>query len=719
MQNNYQDYLRDELDRIDRVVLSLFDDWKKNNTHVEHDFMGLCITDEEIEAIISQASPPPGSTDLPGDTDSQTDRSDTTPTADRTSPGRSRSRIVTLASLFGLSPVEVDILLLCLASELDLKYEKIYAYLQNDVTKKRPTVDLVSRILFQSAAGRLQARDYFAADAPLMRNRLLWCVPVDHQMQVPLLSQSLKVDERIIRYLTGSDVCDERLVQLCKVVMPEKTLGEFLSDNQDIGRLALVTRWHQENNLPAVMYFYGPAGTGKRHVAEAICRDLEKKMLVADSRALNEEHGDEMLLLILREAMLQDAAVYFTGFDQFPARDTTGDRVQFFTAIDRFPGWVFIGASIPYEPPAVVRIHRFYRQEFRYPSYELRKKVWEGHLLGQAAPDVDIPALATAFRFSGGQIQDAIRSAEGYAAAKNPGHTRLAMDDLFSGCKAQSNKNLSAFARAIRPVYHWDDIVLPADVKTQLQEICDYIRYRDRVYSDWGFEKKISLGKGLNILFTGPSGTGKTMAAEIIAAEAGLDLYKIDLSSVVSKYIGETEKNLKNVFSEAETSNAILFFDEADALFGKRSEVRDAHDRYANIEINYLLQKMEESEGVVILASNFPKNIDEAFRRRMHFAVEFSQPEREQREEIWRRVFPKQTPVAGDIDYPFLSGFKITGGNIRNIALNAAFLAAADSGAIAMRHIIRATRREFQKTGKLCVKDEFGPYYQMIEGDTL
>ena len=220
------------------------------------------------------------------------------------------------------------------------------------------------------------------------------------------------------------------------------------------------------------------------------------------------------------------------------------------------------------------------------------------------------------------------------------------------------------------------------------------------------------------MLFVGPSGTGKTMAAEIIAGELGLDLYKIDLSGVVSKYIGETEKNLSTIFQEAEQSNAILFFDEADAIFGKRSEVKDAHDRYANIEVNYLLQKMEEYEGITILASNFPKNFDDAFTRRLRFIVGFPFPEEVYRHRMWKSMFPPDAPLGQDIDFDFLSRkLKITGGNIKNIALNAAFLAAANAGVIGMKHLIRSTRREFQKMGRLCVKADFEQYFDWVQDE--
>ncbi len=265
------------------------------------------------------------------------------------------------------------------------------------------------------------------------------------------------------------------------------------------------------------------------------------------------------------------------------------------------------------------------------------------------------------------------------------------------------------------PHYFWTDIVLPTGKLRQLEEICNYVKYRQTVYSDWRVDRKFSLGKGLNVLFCGSSGTGKTMAAEVIANELKLDLYKIDLSCVVSKYIGETEKNLSKIFKEAETSNAVLFFDEADALFGKRSEVKDSHDRYANIEINYLLQKMEEYEGIVILASNLRKNIDEAFTRRMHFSVDFPFLDESYRLKIWQNIFPKETSQSQDIDFEFLArSFKISGESIKNIALNAAFLAAEKAETVNIENIIWATKREFQKMGKLCVQSDFGKYYDLI-----
>jgi SpoVK/Ycf46/Vps4 family AAA+-type ATPase len=287
--------------------------------------------------------------------------------------------------------------------------------------------------------------------------------------------------------------------------------------------------------------------------------------------------------------------------------------------------------------------------------------------------------------------------------------------DILKACQSTSSQTLRQFATLLTTHYQWSDLVLPADHQQQLQEVASYLRHHEALCGDWGFGKKHALSRGVNLLFSGPSGTGKTMAAGILARDLGLELYRIDLSTVVSKYIGETEKHLSRIFDAAELGNAMLFFDEADALFGKRSEVKEAHDRYANIEVNYLLQKLEEHNGVVILASNLSKHLDDAFQRRLQFTVIFPIPEHAERVAIWRQVFPEEAPLAHDIDFDFLARrFKLTGGSIKNIALTAAFFARAEGSMIGMPHIIIAVKREFQKMGRLCQKSDFGDYYGLV-----
>jgi SpoVK/Ycf46/Vps4 family AAA+-type ATPase len=332
---------------------------------------------------------------------------------------------------------------------------------------------------------------------------------------------------------------------------------------------------------------------------------------------------------------------------------------------------------------------------------------WRRHVAarGVTLPEPDFTLLADRFRLTADQIADAADCAVNDASWAGADVT---VDDFCAAARAESGHELTKLARKVTPKYKWDEIILPHDQMAQLREICEQAEYRETVFGSWGFGRKLSLGKGLNILFSGPPGTGKTMAAEVIANELKLDLYKIDLSQIVSKYIGETEKNLDRVFTAAEHSNAILFFDEADALFGKRSEVKDSHDRYANIEIGYLLQKMEEYEGIAILATNVKQNIDEAFVRRIQAIVEFPFPNEIERARVWQVIFPQEAPIHGDVDFPALARcVRLASGNIRSIARASAFYAAADGGVISMEHLLKASRREYQKLGRTWTESEW------------
>jgi SpoVK/Ycf46/Vps4 family AAA+-type ATPase len=332
--------------------------------------------------------------------------------------------------------------------------------------------------------------------------------------------------------------------------------------------------------------------------------------------------------------------------------------------------------------------------------------------LGITVAPEDVDRLAGRFRLTPDQIADAVQAVAhvAYGRGEQP-----SADDLFAAARARSDADLAGVARKIEPTHDWSQIALPDDTLRQLRELCQQVVERHQVLDRWGFSRHLSLGKGVNALFAGPSGTGKTMAADIVARDLGLDLYKVDLSGVVSKYIGETEKNLARIFTAAENANAILLFDEADALFGKRSEVRDSHDRYANIEIAYLLQQMEQYEGVAILATNLRQNMDDAFVRRLQFVVEFPFPDAEQRARIWELQFPDEADRDPGIDFDLLAGqFRITGGSIKNVVLAAAFLAASEQAPIGTGHLIQATRREYDKLGKVLTEAEMEPYSELV-----
>ena len=724
-ENNMQHILT-ELSRIDIKLRLLVLKARSNNKKRNGDeFQGLYISEEEIDGILAGTCPD-GGEDVSPDTSSpplkvltdtlQQIEEDIAERKAESSHNGVVLRLVELVKIFHLSPFDIDALLICLLPELDLRYEKLYAYLQDDVTKKRPSVELVLQLLCASSEDRLAAREGFSPQAPLIKHCLLWFEDDPSSKATPLLAKSLKIDERVLNYLLGSDQIDSRLLPFSLVAKPHVKLADIILPDEVKHRL---TQLMQYRNRGLVCYFQGPYGVGKQTTAEALCQEFGLTLLVIDvAQLLVEELPLSVATkLILRETRFLDAALYWNRFDLLLAEDKKLSLVDVIQGLEEHPGLSFLASEMPWEPVDVWQHVPFVSIQLPVPSYVERKQLWESHLNGHlpTAHDVDLAALSNKFLLTGGQIRDAVVSAQNLALWQ--ASEEFSMKDLYAACRAQSNRKLSALAHKIESKYTWADIVLPKEQMTQLSEITSYIKHRQLVYGEWNFDQKLSLGKGLNVLFTGPSGTGKTMAAGIIANELKLDIYKIDLSTVVSKYIGETEKNLSRIFREAETSNAILFFDEADALFGKRSEVRDSHDRYANIEISYLLQRMEEYEGMVILATNLRKNMDEAFVRRMHFVVEFPFPEEEYRYRIWTNIFPREAPIDKSADFEFLAQrFKITGGNIKNIALSAAFLAADAGGKVTTKHLIRATKREFQKMGKLCAEADFGKYYTLVAG---
>jgi hypothetical protein len=342
------------------------------------------------------------------------------------------------------------------------------------------------------------------------------------------------------------------------------------------------------------------------------------------------------------------------------------------------------------------------------------RRAWWGDRLEAASIDtatIDVGCLAARFRLSLDSIAEAVRAASRETSREGMPHPSRAPTtaSLMAHARAVSSRDLQTLAGAITPVRTWDDLVLPAETLGQLRELCDRVARRPRVLERWGFAGKLSDGIGTNALFAGPPGTGKTLAAEVVARALGLNLYRIELATIVSKYIGDTEKNLARVFQAAERSNAVLLFDEADALFGKRSAVRDAHDRYANIEISYLLQRMEQYDGVAILATNLAQNMDEAFVRRLAFTVCFPFPDEGLRRRLWSGVWPSTTPVGRDVDPAWLARrFKLSGGSIKNVALAAAHLVADDEPVVTLDHVLRAIRREYQKMGKALSDDELG-----------
>jgi len=618
--------------------------------------------------------------------------------------------LLRLAGTFGLIPFEVGILILAIAPEIDKRYERIYAYFNDDLTKKAPSIGLALDILCNNAEDKLKYCRFFSPDAPLLYFDIIHLL--EDNGEGSLLSRRFRLDERIMRYLIGDNGLYSNLSNIARIHYPG---GNFsgVPAREDI-RERIKEFIDKNNTDKSVFWLYGKANEEKKAMVLAICEEFKLPLLTADLKDIAFESDQRAVIKnLFREAALQSALVYLTGGESLCPSDEKAAllRRNLLTTISEMSWVTFISADVMWMPEDIEGRHQWYHFEFKLPGYAERKTAWLSALDGSGIREEDIDTISGRFNFSQSQIRNAVLYAKRFSNGDG-----LTLDSIYTACSIQTRQRLNAYSRKVSLHYTWDDIVLPEDKVRHLKEICAYIKHKHLVYFKWGFEKKLALGRGLNILFSGPSGTGKTMAADIIATELKLDMYKVDLSSIVSKYIGETEKNLNSVFSDTSSGNAILFFDEADALFGKRSEVKDAHDRYANIEINYLLQKMEEHEGIVILATNLSKNIDDAFSRRMHFTVEFPFPDERQRELIWRKVFPEEAPLGRDIDWKFLSErLKLAGGNIKNIALTAAFYAAERASEIRMHHIIHAAKREYQKAGKTFVKADFEPYCGLLE----
>ncbi|RUR74463.1 AAA family ATPase [Chlorogloeopsis fritschii PCC 9212] len=634
------------------------------------------------------------------------------------------SRLGWLKDTFSLSEFDIDLIFIALAPEVDLRYERLYAYLQDDVTRKRPSVDLALNLLCSSAEAKLLHRAHFVSNAPLIRHRLIHLIPDTNQSQPPLLAHYLKLDEQIVRLLLEQEGLDLRLLPYCQMVKPSVSLDELPLNTTIKQALRSLTLQSWQTQQPLRLYFQGTDDIYQNLTAQALASEVGAKLVSANMTQLVaiKEDFEQIVLLLVREACLQRAILYLQGMDALCSDEKIFSYQNLLDELSHYAGIVVLAGTQPWissgqDPNGVIAV------PFTIPNFSERLACWQTHL-HQAdilLPEVALNTLADRFRLMPGQIAAAVVDASNRSrwrtAISNSDASKSSMllGDLFSAARSQSGHDLAGLAHKIEPLYTWDDIILSDDARTQLQEMYQWVVHRHQVLQEWGFGRKLAYDRGVSALFAGPSGTGKTMSAEIIAKALGLDLYKINLSSVVSKYIGETEKNLERIFTAAENANAILFFDEADALFGKRSEVRDAHDRYANIEIAYLLQRMEQYEGITILATNLRQNIDDAFMRRLQFIIEFPFPDEERRRQIWEILIPKEAPQDEGIDYEFLARqFRFSGGNIKNIVLKAAFLAAAEGGCITMKYLVRATWRESQKIGQAIGKNDFGKYAEML-----
>ncbi|OCT11384.1 hypothetical protein A8709_06840 [Paenibacillus pectinilyticus] len=631
-----------------------------------------------------------------------------------------------LSTVFGFSSIEERFVMLGLAVELDRKYERIFGFLLDDLTSKTPNISLALQIACHSPEEMRAARTTFMAPEGKLARYVLHPDTL-HVNGQTLLSRPLQLDKRIITFLLDSGELDPKLKPAVSMVYPDDELAPLLVQEDFQERLrsfievALEAPVAERKRL--AFHLWGNAGAGKKLQVMHLSRTFNKPLLLVDLAdvLLHAASLEDQLRAIVREAILHQAVLCFTRLEVlYPdepdllAQQRLG---RFHELLDGYGGMVFLLAGrfnrLSWKPKERLLLEH----ELAVPDESGRARLWQAFAeeLGVGA-DVDYRVMSGKFRFTPGQIRRALALARGYSAwqqesARDGSGGALRSDALYKACYQQVQHKLERKATRIEPRYGWADVILPPEQKDQLRNACNQVKYRGVVYSDWGFEKKLAYGKGLSMLFAGPPGTGKTMSAQVVAGDLQLELYKVDLSQVISKYIGETEKNLHEIFEEAQLSNAVLFFDETDALFGKRSEVKDSHDKYANIETAYLLQKMEEYQGITVLATNLLNNIDEAFLRRINYVIKFPFPDSEYREKIWQSMFPPAAPLSDDVDFKYLAQrYEIAGGNIKNVVLSSAFLAAESGESIRMQHIIKSIRHELQKSGKILARQEWEDY---------
>ena len=717
------EHLTDELKRVDLLIRRALTIARDRRPQGNEEYRGLLISEPEIDEMLEAGEfllqhwhKQDQNHDKLNGFDQKLEESRKTIDLRRELTAKTGRRLTLphVAERFGLSAAEVDLLLLAMAPELKPRYETLYSYLQDDVTRKRPSVDLALNLICRSEREKLFARRFLAPGAPLVHFHMLELLEEPHDRQATLLRKFLKIEDSMLRFLLEHAPTS---LALGAFVVPRTTIESLEVDQATRTQLHnLVDSVQRSGAAKTVIRVVGSVRPELQAVAAALAQAQQRPLITVDLAALESASAD--INGLIRDVALYDAvlAVFATDVPEAPTAAeepprATEARKQLWRAIDELPGnAIALGPeSVFGEMPPDLHI---WKVEIKAASFEQRRQTWEAALAGVAG-DADASRLADTFRFGGPSIRQAITLGHSLAALRNPSDPEPSMADLMEAGRALSGSNLRRFATVIQPRYTWADIVLPDDKRRQLDHIAARVRHRRTVHYDWGFGDKLSRGKGLNVLFSGQSGVGKTMAAEVLANDLSLVLFQIDLSSVVSKYIGETEKHLAAIFREAEMSQSLLFFDEANSLFGKRTEVKDAHDRYANLEVNYLLQRIEQYEGLVILATNMQRNLDDAFLRRMQEVVDFPFPDEALRQRIWRQHVPASAPVDANIDYGFLARqFKLAGGSIKNAVMTAAFLAASAGKKIGMPEMIRGVRVELQKQGKLAMKADFGKYFE-------
>ena len=645
-------------------------------------FRGLYVNDETVDRLLGESGfGPQAGSDAAGSDAAEPDAPPGAPGADGRGP------LASLAHHASLTAFDVRLLVTALVPDLDSRFEKLYGYLNDDVTRRRASIGLALELAGASPTSAA-ARGALSASGPLVDLGLV----LVEDPERPFLTRSLRVPDRVAAHLLG-DTAPEVTTQV--VLLDVEGYGGALADRLSralrAGAGFVHVREH-ESGTAAATAVAALAGAGR----DAVVVDLTLLTRSPDPQ--------ELLQACAREALLRGA-----GLVAGPVEDLAEQHVEAIQRLCRWPQPVLLVGGATWDPrwsstpPLAVEAPVLGARE--------RVSLLRDHLRRVEA-DVDPNSLGAHLSLGPAQVHRAVRAAQTTAMLDGG---RVSVADLHGGIRAQNAAGLERLARRIEPEVGWTDLVLAPGVQRSLKELTARARHRDQVLVDWRMRKGGGRGRGVTALFAGDSGTGKTMSAEVIAADLGLDLYTVNLATVVDKYVGETEKNLERIFAEAGGVNAVLFFDEADAIFGKRSEVRDAHDRYANIESAYLLQRLETFDGLAVLATNLRANIDEAFTRRLDAIIDFPAPTPDLRAELWRQCLARPLPVGGDVDITFCAeSFELAGGNIRSAATTAAYLAAEARSPVTMDHVVTAVAQEYRKLGRLVLEKEFGRFLEQL-----
>lgn len=603
-----------------------------------------------------------------------------------------------LSQRFSLTPFEKQLLLTALACELDNDLSLRCMNLNQTLKEPFPTVELAINLY------RTQNILFFSNDIINSLENKMFVFFFKKETDNISLSTPLKLNVRILKYLINS-----------KSYPFFSPYGYIYKKNEELSFLYtsidfdIEKAYRTDTDKKRIFMLFGDKGSGKKHYLKDFSNKTNKNIVFINLEIFVDIIKDSFsttLNKIILETILQNAALCFYNTEKVFANTDSHFWNDLSSRCLFFLNEIFITSETDQNIDTKTNAE-IIKVKIKNPNFSQRLLLWEKSLEGiplQTPNTSEI--LANKYKFTPGQIKNTVKEIE-----LNLYRIPLSLEEINEHCNNQIVFELKNQAEKITPSFSWEQLILPENIKNQMSDALNHVRYSGLVMEKWGFGERIKYGNGMHMLFTGPPGTGKTMAAQVIANELAMDIYKIDISRLVSKYVGETEKNFDKIFNSAKKSNIILFFDEMDSIFGKRSSASDSNDKYANMETSYLLQKIEEYDGVVIMATNYLNNVDEAFMRRIHFVFHFPLPNKDYRKKLWQSMFPLEAPISEKIDYDYLAEkFEFTGGIIKNIAISAAFMSAAQNCKITMSQIIKAIFMEISKQGKTVIKSDFGKY---------